>query len=683
MGRRIPLLRGYHGVQKIQTMNGSSLIRFGTFEVDLDARELRKRGVRIRLQAQPFQVLAALIERPGHVVTREELQARLWTGDTFVDFDRAVNKAVNRIRGALGDLAGTPRFIETLPRRGYRFIAPIDRPQTDGASGGDTGHAPVQRLVRSSLLPPENILFAPNHFAVSPDGARLAFVGAAPDGNEALWVRDLTAPGAQKLNGTERARHPFWSPDSRRIGFFADHKLKTIDMAGGAVHIVCEAAVALGGAWHRDGVIIFGQYAAGPLYQVSASGGVPKPVTAVPDEHSSEAHCWPIFLPGTARFLYFISRADPASARRSGIYAGSLDSTEAQLISNGIDGNVGFAFGHIFFVSDGALRAQPFDQETAQVTGPAVPISQQELEIWERAWYRAGFSVSQAGILVFQSAADFAPELVWTDARGNEQARIRQRGYWEPAISPDGRFLAISSDEFHKGRSNVCTHDIERGVTTRLTEGEHDWHPSWSADGKRIIYDSIEGHTSCTYEIPADGSGAPRLLLEPGSVAAHRSPAGPVAFMRLERGRVMLAVHVPRDGQTILFGVGAEPQFSPDGKWLAFVEPGGAGISVRPFPGPGPRIQISSGPAAQPRWSRDGAQLFFIAPDKKLMTVSFDASTGRAGPPRQLFQTRIIGAALIGFQYDVAPDGNFLINSLPSSPAPLTLLTGWTALLKY
>jgi Tol biopolymer transport system component len=163
---------------------------------------------------------------------------------------------------------------------------------------------------------------------------------------------------------------------------------------------------------------------------------------------------------------------------------------------------------------------------------------------------------------------------------------------------------------------------------------------------------------------------------------AHSSPNGDMVFMRIDRGQVSLAVHTPRDGRTMSLGPGAEPQFSPDGKWIAFSEVGGAGIVVRPFPGPGPRLQISSGPAAQARWSRDGTQLFYIAPDKKLMAVSFDAETGRAGAPRQLFQTRIIAASLAGFQYDVAPDGRFLINSLPSGASPLTLLTGWNAALK-
>src|SRR5580704_9184097 len=287
----------------------SSRIRFGVFEVDLEARELRKRGIKIKLQDQPSQLLAVLLQRRGEMITREELQASLWNSDTFVDFDRAVNKAVNRIREALGDLAATPRFIETLPRRGYRFIAPID----DGQTGaGRQSHSGVtQRLVRSSLLPLPNTSFQPNHFALSPDGSRLAFVAADSYGKECLWMRDLSASGAQQLSGAEGARAPFWSPEGRRIGFFADGKLKTIDVAGGAVHILCDARVAMGGAWHSDDVIVFAGQVAGPLFRIAASGGACVAVTPIPRPESSQLHCWPVFLPGTDRFLYFANRAAP------------------------------------------------------------------------------------------------------------------------------------------------------------------------------------------------------------------------------------------------------------------------------------------------------------------------------------------------------------------------------------
>jgi Tol biopolymer transport system component len=261
------------------------------------------------------------------------------------------------------------------------------------------------------------------------------------------------------------------------------------------------------------------------------------------------------------------------------------------------------------------------------------------------------------------------------DASGNEQGRI-PGDYWEAHVSPDGRFVAVTSDEFHDGRWYICVHDLERGVTTRLTDGGHEWHPSWSADGKRIQYDSLQKHVSSICEIAADGSGSPQLLAE-FSLVAHSSRDGALVFARLVRGAPHLMARLPGSTETIEFGPGVEPRFSPDGKWIAFTEYGGAGIGVRPFPRPGPRIQISSGPGAQPRWSRDGTQLYYMAADKTLMAVSFDTHTGRTGPPRELFQTRIVSASLIAWQYDVAPDGRFLINSLPAGSPPLTMLAGW------
>jgi DNA-binding winged helix-turn-helix (wHTH) protein len=202
-----------------------SVIRFGTFELDLEARELRKRGRKVALQDQPLHVLCMLLEQPGQVVSRDALQKRLWTSDTFVDFDRGLNKAINRIRQTLGDLAASPRFVETLPRRGYRFIASIEYSMADASVARDfssASHDPrvPQSLVRASLLPPVNTSFLPYHFALSPDGTRLAFVAADWDGTDRLWVRALSASGAQPLNATERARLPFWSPDSAQIGFF-------------------------------------------------------------------------------------------------------------------------------------------------------------------------------------------------------------------------------------------------------------------------------------------------------------------------------------------------------------------------------------------------------------------------------------------------------------------------------
>src|SRR5215469_15903175 len=612
-------------------MSPQSPIRFSCFEVDLIAHEIRKRGIKVKLQDQPFEVLVALLDRPGQLVTREQLQTRIWAGNTFVDFDRGLNKAINRIREALGDVAATPRFIETYSKRGYRFIAPLN----------DLDAVSTQHLLRSSLLPPPDNSFIPNQFALSQDGTRLAFVATDSNAKDALWVRDLSAATAQRLADTEGARAPFWSPDNRFIGFFAGLKLKTVDIAGGAIRTLCEARVGVGGAWNANDVILFAPLVAGPLYCVPASGGTPVPVTPVPDERSSQLHCWPVFLPRSDRFLFFVNRTSSEDVLRNGIYAASLSSTETHLVSPEIDGNVGFSSGHMFFVAEGGLKAQPFDTERLQLTGQPVPIVQHESAGSEdRAWFHRGFSTADHGPVVFQSRIDFAQELVWTDESGNEQGRI-QGPYWGVSISPCGRFVATSSEEFNDGRLFISAHDFERGVTTRITDSGREWHPNWPPAGDKIVYDSTEGHTSCTYEILADGSASPEMILEPGSVLGRKSADGSIVCSRLVRGVPHLSVRLPGCAESIV-GPGVEPALSPDGRWVSFTEPGGGGISVRPFPALRPVIKISAGPAAQSRWSPDGTQLFYVAPDKKLMSVDFEPLSGRAGPPRELFQTRIV-----------------------------------------
>jgi hypothetical protein len=186
----------------------------------------------------------------------------------------------------------------------------------------------------ASLLPPPNFSFAPYNFAVSPDGTRLAFVAVGPDGKDTLWVRALYVPGAQQLNGTEWAAFPFWSPDSRRIGFFAEGKLKTVDIAGGAVEILCQAPVGNGGTWSRDGTIVFAPTIAGPLYRVSANGGVPAPVTRLARQRSGQAHRWPFFLPDGKHFLYDVDWSAPEGKQGKRHLRGlaRLGGTEADLL---------------------------------------------------------------------------------------------------------------------------------------------------------------------------------------------------------------------------------------------------------------------------------------------------------------------------------------------------------------
>jgi eukaryotic-like serine/threonine-protein kinase len=542
-------------------------------------------------------------------------------------------------------------------------------------------------VLRSSLLPPPNCSYEPYNFAVSPDGTRLAFVAVGADGKNTLWVRALSAPEAQQLNDTENAMFPFWSPDSRRVGFFAQGKLKTVEITGGAVEILCEAGVGRGGTWNRDGTIVFGQSIAGPLQRVSASGGVPTPATRIARQGGSQTHRWPFFLPDGKHFLYFVDWSAPKDPQRNGIYVGSLGSGEPKLISSELSGTVTYTSGNLLYVRNSSLMAQPFNLDRLETSGPPVAIAQQEVE-QDPNFSQSGFSASESGILIFQSAVDSPARLVWFDSSGKELQQIPEVGYSFPYLSPDGHYLAVASDDEHNGRHYLRVYDLERGVSTRLGDGIIEETLIWSHDGKRITYSTVRDGTCYLEEISADGSGPAQVLLKGARMLPNGwSPDGHLVFMDFSKGRPHLAVYSSSDHQVTEFSAaGAEAQFSPDGKWIAYTGTGGHSardIFVQAFPGPGGRIQLSSAGGAQPRWSRDGRHIFFIEPDRKLMAASFDPQTGAAGAPRLLFQTRIVAPMFLMFQYDVSPDGRFLINSFPSnSSSPLTLLTGWTALLK-
>jgi DNA-binding winged helix-turn-helix (wHTH) protein len=321
--------------------NAAVIWRFGVFEFDAHSMELRRAGIPIKLRDQSSHILGYLLEHAGQMVTREELRQVLWPSDTFVDFDHSLNTAVMTLRDVLGDSADKPLYIETLPKRGYRFVAPVTLGPASETQGGlaDTSNLPADpdlngalsepaprhreklgkrlawgvaalciailaglgvahwrsippaesRHLRLSLLPPPSTSFVPYNFAIAPDGQRLAFVATAQDGGTALWIRSLAAGAAQQLSGTEGAMYPFWSPDSRQVGFFAEGKLRSIDPSSGAVQNLCDAPGGFGGAWNNRGTIIFagqlknsGIGSFSTIFKVSASGGEPELVTKVP-----------------------------------------------------------------------------------------------------------------------------------------------------------------------------------------------------------------------------------------------------------------------------------------------------------------------------------------------------------------------------------------------------------------
>jgi len=540
------------------------------------------------------------------------------------------------------------------------------------------------QTVRSSLLPPPGSSFLPYNFAIAPDGSRLAFVALGPDGKTNLWVRALSSPNAQQLTGTEGVIYPFWSPDSLHIGFFAQGRLKTIDLVNSAVQNLCDAGSGFGGTWNQDGIIVFAPGITGPLYRIPAAGGTPEAVTKTP-EGSAEAHHWPFFLPDGKHFLYFVNWSVGPAAQPNGLYVASLDAGAPKLISPEIIGNVFFASGSLLYVRDRTVMAQPFDTTRLQTTGPAIPLTQQEVDKFFDFW-QSGFSVSQDGKLVFQSAGDAPSRLVWYDSVGKELGQFPEIGYEGPQFSPDGRFLAVYSDDQHNGKHFIRVYDLQRGISSRLTEGGNESTPVWSRNGKFIAYRNASMNIE---EVPADASGPPRTVVnDSDAIPCDSSPDGHLIYMSLGRGGPFpsLDVYSPTDQKSVQFArFGAESQFSPDGKWVAYIAAPLRQILVQPFPGPGAHIQISNAPgSSQPRWSRDGKKIFFVQPDRKLMVVAFDPAKNTAGPPQVFAQTRIIVTTFGWFQYAISPDGRLLVNSLPSNnSSPLTLVAGWDALLPH
>jgi serine/threonine protein kinase len=543
------------------------------------------------------------------------------------------------------------------------------------------GSTPGPRgMLRSSMLPPPHHSFAPSDFALSPDGTRVALVTLAPAGERSLWVRSLDGRSQQELKQTEDASSPFWAPDGRRIGFFARGKLKLVDTGSGSVQVLAEAPEARGGTWNREGAIVFCRDRSSVL-TISDRGGATKPI-ATSDPATERTTGYPQFLPDGRHFLYLVSRRAPGTPWRDGLYMGSLDASAPKLVSEEIDWTFRHASGQLLYVRDGSLMSRAFDPARRELGGPAVALFERELRP------TSGVSVSENGVLLFEAVADAASELVWYDRAGREVGRLASEGLRDPSLSPDGRLLAAVSED--GGTELIRVVDLQRGVSTPVTEPGRAGYPTWSPDGTRIAFQSGVGADATISQVAADGSAPPEVLLEGGWILPTAYTADGRSLLYMTYGgrvdEIALLDLASRHSSDLV--AGAEGALSPDGRWLAYNSVPREGrdlhVFVKPLSGQGPQVQISREGGAQPRWSRDGTRLFFVAPDRKLMEAEMDVQGERLAPraPKALFQTRIVGAEYVLYQYDVTRDASrFLVNSLKAG-TPLTLVSDWTSALR-
>jgi len=558
--------------------------------------------------------------------------------------------------------------------------------------------APVTtRAVRSFILPPEKSIFNfvglnAGPVTVSPDGRRLAFVASASEGRNLLWVRPLDALSAQQLAGTEGAFHPFWSPDSRFLGFFADGKLKKIDAAGGPPITLCEAPMGRGGTWNLDGVIIFAPNNTGALHRVSASGGASSEVTKLDEARGELSHRWPCFLPDGRHFLYLGRGSILSEGETAAICVASLDSQGSKLLLRA-NSNTAYTQGHLLYLREGALLAQPFDARRLETTGDAFPIAEQIQHI--PALGRGVFSVSENGVLAYQTgSATGNLQLTWFDRSGKPLGVLDDPApNANPKLSPDGKRLAVVITDPQTGHPDIWLYELARGIKTRFTfdpAGERE--PIWSPDGSRIVFTSNrKGHFDL-YQKSANGAGSEELLLESNfdKAPSSFSPDGRFLLYSAVDPKTKADLWVlPLGGDrkpfpflqtefTESFG-----QFSPDGRWIAYRsdESRGGEIYVAPFPGPGGQRQVSTAGGRQPRWRGNGKELFYLSPDDKMMAaeVNGQGATLEVGAVRPLFEAR--QSVTGGFLYDVTGDGQrFLINAAVEQKAssPIILVQNWT-----
>jgi Tol biopolymer transport system component len=568
---------------------------------------------------------------------------------------------------------------------------------------------PRAETMRFSLPVPEKATFGDEH-ALAPDGSRVVFVATGGDGRvRSLWVRALDTAVPRQLPGTEEASFPFWSPDSRFIGFFAGNKLKKIDASGGPAQTLAEASSeARGGAWGPDGTIIFTPGFTSPLYKVSASGGATELVTQLDGSRRQTSHRWPSFLPDGRRFLYF-SRSNEKEAE--GIYVGSLDSKESKFLLNTTllaayaPDTPGGATGHLLFIRDKMLVAQPFDAARVQLSGEPVMVAEGVLtfpgEGGPSAY--AAFSVSANGYLTYLTGKESLTQMGWFDRAGTSLTTIgAPDDSHEPALSPDGKRIMIGRRDNQS--QDIWMLDAARGTTTRFTfDPGADVCPLWSRDGSRIIFSSTRAGKFALYQKVSSGAGSDELLVQTENNAFAddwlTTPDGR-QFILYESdepknrfGLYVLPLFGDRKPFTLLNTAFNEThaQFSPDGRWVAYVsdESGRAEVYVQSFPVSGGKWQVSTTGGDQPQWRRDGRELFYMAPDKNLMAVTVTPGDSfEAGAPVSLFTTRIPTTSLTDDRNNFVPsaDGQrFLVINLveEGNTQPITLVLNWASALKH
>ena len=576
-----------------------------------------------------------------------------------------------------------PWLVAALSTLAVVVIAAIAWKRGEAADPADAA------AVKFTVVPPGVISFTPaaNFMAFSPDGRHLAFIANNASGLPWVFIRSMDSLEVRQLSGTEGARQPFWSPDSREVGFFAPGGIvRKVALNGGPPQTLSSGAgvTPTGATWNADGLILV-SLVSGPIRKISGSGGTAA-VDVGPFDQSKQplAHSFPWFLPDGSRFLYYLRSANPEF---DGIYLRDLRSGQERLLVRASSNVVYTRTGHILYVRDGVLLAHPFDASSGTLGGEPIPVAE-GIDSYAESGI-AAFSASQTGALVYR-AASAAPlsRLVWFDRAGKRLEEVGEpASYRNPRLSPDRKKIAVERTD-STGNRDIWIVDLARNAATvRFSFGPgRDASPVWSSDGQRIVWQGA----NATLIKSADGRGGEQQLHPEPWIPDDWLPDGSGLLLHPGAPRqVFLLNPASRSLQKVLErrGITTHARISPDGKWIAYAnaDSGRFEVVIQDFPGLSGRWDVSAAGGLQPKWRSDGKELFYISLEGRLTVVPVSlGSLVEVGRPQPLFQTQ--SDTVTGFtwhQYDVSTDGQrFLVTTSEVVTTPVTVVYGWPALLR-
>jgi eukaryotic-like serine/threonine-protein kinase len=527
---------------------------------------------------------------------------------------------------------------------------------------------------------------------ISPSGKFIAFQGRDTTGAVMLWVRPLNALAAYPLPGTENTGRPFWSADSRSIGFFAGGKLKRVPVTGGPPVSLCDFGTGSDGSWGAAGSILFDGRAGDSIQVVPEGGGTPQGLVRIDRSRNETSNGWPHFLPDGKHFVYIVFRTGAPDE----IWLGMLGSTKSTFLTEGNSRVEYVEPGYLIFERAGTLLAQRFDVHAGKLSGDPFPLAE---GIGTGDVGLAHFSGSQTGTLIYTGGETGDRQLDWVDRQGHLIERVGEAGrYYDPALSPDGRRLAVEIVDSRQDASDLWVFDLKRHVPTRLTfDRSYDYCPLWSPDGTRIAFASDRDPKGGLFIKNASGTGSDtEFVTSKGRlIAADWSRDGKTLIAHIRRPNSswdVVSIDVAGDmsiqDQVATPVIDANGRLSPDGKFMAYQsnESGRMEVYIVTFPAGGGKWQVSIEGGFEPYWRNDGREIVYMALDRQIMTADVSYGDGvEVGIPKRLFQSTASGTTNDRNHYVPTPDlQKFLIASRKDGERvpPITVVLNWASELK-